>query len=240
MSRIARLAVEGVPHHVTQRGNGKQQVFGADPDYRLYLSLLRRYSTAYELDIWAYCLMPNHIHLVAVPARETSMAKALGRVHAEYAKYFNLVRQSCGHVWQARYFSCPLDGAHLWRAMAYVERNPVRAGIVEEASAYRWSSAAIHLGKPAPTTMLNLTAWRKEYTPERWASALRTNIADEELSQRLREATLCGRPLGGADFIEQLEMRTGRRLRKRNRNRDSTLCHQSEQALLSFGPENGD
>src|SRR5579862_7231739 len=223
MSRIARVAIEGVPDHLTQRGNRKQRVFFSESDYRIYLDLLRRYSAAYELDVWAYCLMPNHVHMIVVPQQVNSMAKALGRVHAEYAKHFNLIQQSCGHVWQARYFSCPLEGAHLWRAMAYVERNPLRAGLVENTEAYRWSSAGVHLGKTDAAGILDLTAWRKAYTAERWKDVLRTNIEDEDLAERIREATLRGRPLGGAEFIEDLEARTGRRLRPRpTRTRDST------------------
>ena len=124
MPRIARIAVEAVPYHLTQCGNAKQKIFFADADYRMYLDLLRRYSTAHGLAVWAYCLMPNHVHLIVVPRQETSMAKTLGRTHAEYARYFNLNQRSCGHVGQARYYSCPLAGAHLWRAMAYVEQNP--------------------------------------------------------------------------------------------------------------------
>ena len=133
MPRIARIAVEGVPYHLTQRGNAKQRVFFADADYRMYLDLLRRYSAAHGLAVWAYCLMPNHVHLIVVPQRETSMAKALGRTHAEYARYFNLIQRSCGHVWQARYYSCPLDGRTCGGLWPTWSRNPVRAGLVEDA-----------------------------------------------------------------------------------------------------------
>lgn len=226
MARIARIAVEGVPYHLTQRGNGKQRVFFADADYRMYLDLLRRYSTAHSLDVWAYCLMPNHVHLIAVPQRVTSMAKALGRTHAEYAKYFNLVQRSCGHVWQARYFSCPLEGAHLGRAMAYVETNPVRAGLVEDALAYRWSS---HFGGPDPAGIVNPEAWRHNYTA----------LNDDQMLERIRAATRLGRPLGQPSFIEKLEARTGRRLRP-NPTRDSTLNPQSQAPLFNFEADTGD
>jgi putative transposase len=217
MLRMARVAVEGVPYHITQRGNAKQRIFFADSDYRMYLDLLRRHAERYGLDIWAYCLMPNHVHLIGVPRRPGSMARALGRTHAEYAQYFNLIRQSCGHVWQARYFSCPLDGAHLWRAMAYVERNPVRGGLARDASAYRWSSAAAHFGKPDPAGMVDLSVWRQEYTheytPERWREVLQNSVGDQELAERIREATVRGRPLGAAEFVEDMERRAGRSLR---------------------------
>ena len=123
MPRAARFVAEGVPHHVTQRGNGRQKVFCCPEDYALYEDLLQRYAEDSGLALWAYCLMPNHIHLICVPGHERSLATALGRTHADFAKHFNIVRRSCGHVWQARFFSCPLDGPHTWQAMAYVERN---------------------------------------------------------------------------------------------------------------------
>jgi putative transposase len=109
MPRVARFVAEGVPHHVTQRGNGRQRVFRCPEDYALYEDLLQRYAKRSGLALWAYCLMPNHIHLICVPEHERSLATALGRTHADFAKHFNIVGRSCGHVWQARFFSCPLD-----------------------------------------------------------------------------------------------------------------------------------
>ncbi|MGA3190447.1 MAG: transposase [Bryobacteraceae bacterium] len=136
MSRIARIVLENIPYHLTQRGNGRQQVFFENQDYRLYLDLLRNYSEDAHLRLWAYCLMPNHVHLIAVPERPEAMASALGRTHADFARHFNLRGRTCGHVWQARFFSCPLESAHLWRAAAYVERNPSRARIVKHPGEY--------------------------------------------------------------------------------------------------------
>ena len=171
------------------------------------------------------------------------MAKTLGRTHAEYAKYFNLTQKSCGHVWQARYFSCPLEASYLWRAMAYVERNPVRAGLVEDAGAYRWSSVRSHLGESDPGGIVDVSAWRKEYTPQRWIEVLRSGVDDEQLGERIREATLRGRPMGGDEFIERLEAQTGRRLRPRptrkRGKRDSTPNHQTQPSLFSLA-KNGD
>ena len=213
MSRIARVVLEGVPYHVTQRGNGKQQVFFDSADYHLYLSLLRHHAQACGLQVWAYCLMPNHVHLVAVPRQPLALSKTLGRTHAGYAQHFNLRRQSCGHVWQSRFFSCPLDTAHLWHAMAYVERNPVRAGLVEEAGSYRWSSATSHAGGRDPEKILTLDIWQQEYTAIRWQETVRASGGDEILAERLREATIRGRPLGTEAFVQQLERKAGRRLR---------------------------
>jgi len=159
MSRIARVAVPEVPYHITQRGNGRRTVFYNDVDRQTYLRLLARYAEEHRMRIQAYCLMSNHVHLVAVPQRPESLARALGHAHADFARYRNASDGGCGHVWQARYFSCPLDHAHLWRAIAYVERNPVRAGMVETAEEYRWSSARAHLGRDHLDAFLDLGEW---------------------------------------------------------------------------------
>lgn len=205
MSRIARVVVAGIPYHVTQRGNGRQQVFFDDGDRMLYVDLLRENSAQAGLVLWAYCIMPNHVHLIGVPDRTTSMARALGRTHAGYARHFNLRTRSCGHVWQARFFSCPLDGAHLWRATAYVERNPVRAHMVAEAGHYRWSSATAHLTGCDPENLIELGSWRREYDP--------------------------GRVLGGNEFVEELEGRAGRRLRPRPSGRPRKGGMEEDQAI---------
>ncbi len=228
MPRVARFVADGVPHHVTQRGNARQQVFRRPEDYALYEDLLQRYAQRSGLALWAYCLMPNHIHLVCVPEHQRSLATALGRTHADFAKHFNIVGRSCGHVWQARFFSCPLDGPHTWQAMAYVERNPVRAGLVADAADYRWSSASQHcrpdlarldLARPAADSrarpVLDLQAWESQYDASRWIEVLRTSIDEEALAERIRQATLRGRPLGSKSFIHFLEESSGRRLQPR-------------------------
>jgi len=237
MARIARIAAEGVPYHVTQRGNGRQRVFDTDANYRLYLDLLRANGLRFRLDVWAYCLMPNHVHLIAVPLRSDSMARALGRTHADYARGLNLERRSCGHVWQARFFSCPLDEAHPWAAMAYVERNPVRAGLVSAADQWRWSSAGAHAGGCDEWGQTALGRWRERFDGSRWAEVLRTSIEEEALGERLREATSRGRPLGSDDFIDGLERREHRRLRPLpvgRPRRERAAPGDSEQVQLTF------
>lgn len=241
MSRIPRVVVPDVPHHVTQRGNGHQAVFFRPEDQRLYLDLLRRYSQRFELRLWAWCLMPNHVHLVVVPGREDSLARALGRTHADYAHYVNIHRQSCGHLWQARFFSCPLDGAHLWNAIAYVERNPVRAGIADWAGDYRWSSARAHLTGEDPDRLLDLSPWQDAYTASRWHEVLDSSVAEEALGERLREATVRGRPVGSPEFVEELEHRLHRQLlpkkpgRPRMGGESRGTCGEGEQLVLEIG-----
>jgi len=157
--------------------------------------------------------MPNHVHLIAIPERTDAMASALGRTHADFARHFNLRSRTCGHVWQARFFSCPLDPPHLWRAAAYIERNPVRAGIVEHAGQYEWSSAPAHLGLAVDPGLLDLRAWQTEYTPQSWADVLDVGVEEEAFGRRLQEASRRGRPLGGVTFVRELERRAGRELR---------------------------
>ncbi len=212
MSRLARIVLEDLPYHITQRGNGRQRIFSDAPDYLVYLDLLRAYAGDAGLQVWAFWLMPNHVHLIARPERADAMASAPGRTHADYARHFNLKNRSCGHVWQARFFSCPLDSAHLWRAMAYVERNPVRARMVERAGQYEWSSARAHLGLEGANG-LDLAAWRAEYTHEQWNDVLTLGADEESFGRRLQEASRRGRPLGSEAFLRELESRAGRELR---------------------------
>ncbi len=115
-------------------------------------------------------------------------------------------------MWQARFFSCPLEGAHLWLAMAYVERNPVRARLADHAESYEWSSAAAHTGGPDAARLLRVNEWRKQYTVERWREVLRASVVEEWLAERLREATIRGRPFGAEEFAHELEGKTERRL----------------------------
>jgi len=219
MSRIARVAVPGVSYHITQRGNGRRTVFYSDTDRQTYLRLLARYAREHRMNIQAYCLMSNHVHLVAVPQRPDSLARAMRGTHADYARYRNASDGGCGHVWQARYFSCPLDRVHLWRAIAYVERNPVRAGMVEIAEEYRWSSARARLGRGHFNDFLDLGDWGECYDAPRWREVLSGEVDEVSFQQQLRESSMRGRALGSDEFVEQLERQTGRRLRPKSPGR---------------------
>jgi putative transposase len=156
--------------------------------------------------------MPNHVHLIAVPANSQALAAAMGRTHADFARHFHLRHRTCGHVWQARYFSCPLDDAHLWQAMAYVERNPVRAHLVDLPEIFPWSSAPARLGKADASALLDLSEWQAQYTREQWKRALQSSINEEAFGRRLQESSRRGRPLGEPQFVERLEHRAGRPL----------------------------
>ncbi len=145
MSRRSRAVIPGCPHHLTQRGNNRREIFFNDSERETYLKLLRHYCSEYGVTILGYCLMTNHVHLIATPQRENSLAKAVGRTHNDYSRWLNVGRRESGHVWQNRFYSCPLERRHLWAALAYVERNPVRAGMVAEPANWPWSSAVAHI-----------------------------------------------------------------------------------------------
>jgi putative transposase len=166
--------------------------------------------------------MPNHVHVIGVPEREDSLARVFGRTHADYARYRNIARQQVGHFWQARYYSCPMDDWHVWRALAYVETNPVRASIVYQSGEYRWSSAAAHLADSDTTGLLDMGTWRRSYKSARWRRVLATSVDDEAAAQRLREATRRGLPFAGEPFVKRLESETGRCLAFRGPGRPRT------------------
>ena len=141
MARLPRVVIADVPHHVTQRGNARQVILGDDADRSAYLELLRQYCELYSLSLLGYCLIPNHVHLIVIPRTSEALWQTLKQTHGRYAWYWNARWSSTGHVWQGRFYSCPLDDSHLWAALRYVELNPVRAGMVSAAQQWPWSSA---------------------------------------------------------------------------------------------------
>jgi len=145
MARIARVAVPDWPHHVTQRGNRRMQTFFGEADYRAYLSLVSEWCSRHGVAIWAYCLMPNHVHLIAVPAAAEGLARALGEAHRRYTRQVNFREKWRGYLWQGRFGSVAMDEPHLLAAARYVETNPVRARLVASAEDWPWSSAAAHV-----------------------------------------------------------------------------------------------
>lgn len=212
MPRIARVVAVGEPHHVTQRGNNRQKTFFSQADRRIYLALLKTHCARWRLDVLGYCLMPNHVHLVVVPGRDNSLAKALGRTHYEYAVYLNGRRRRSGHLWQNRFYSTVLQGSHLAAALRYVDLNPVRAGLVQEATGYEWSSARAHVEVRDREGLLELEWWSEMRPFEDWAEVLLPSRADEAKAEEIRRATRTGRPLGDEEFVRRLEERQERTL----------------------------
>jgi putative transposase len=218
MSRRSRVVIPGFPHHVTQRGNNRRDVFFSEADRATYLNLLRKYCSKYGVGIVGYCLMTNHIHLIATPQRENSLAKALGGTHNDYSRWLNVSRLESGHVWQSRFYSCPLERRHLWAALAYAERNPVRAGIVAAAEEWRWSSAAAHLDSArCANQWLQMAIWQENWSPKAWRIALTQGLNEASFQARLVEATRTGRPLGDEAFVEVCERQCGTILRPQKR-----------------------
>ena len=212
MPRTARIVIPHLPHHVTQRGNNRQDVFFTSDDYTCYLEYLREECERFGVRVIGYCLMTNHVHLIAIPKTEGGLAKAVGRTHWRYTQYVNRLHGRSGHLWQNRFFSCTLDEHHGWTALAYVERNPVRARMVRVPWRYRWSSAGAHVGEVDRSGLLDLQWWRREWNPAAWRKEIRTAQEESNVNQ-LRSHTRTGRPLASDRFIARVEARLGRRLR---------------------------
>ncbi len=212
MPRLSRVVLPGCWHHVTQRGNHRQTVFLHDAQREFYLRLLAAYTRKFHVGIGGYCLMGNHVHLLAIPSDPQGLARALGRTHNDYARWLHVQQGLVGHLWQNRFFSCPLDDAGRWEALRYIELNPVRAGLVGEAASWPWSSAAAHQAGTDRTALLSWDEWRTRWSPEGWREALAAGIEDAALIERIRQATRTGRPAGSAAFVRAAEMRLGRRL----------------------------
>jgi REP-associated tyrosine transposase len=206
---MARVVLPGVPHHVTQRAIRRFNVFLDDADRDIYLKLLREGIRRFHVRIAAYCLMTNHVHFIAVPEQPDSLSRLFHYAHGVYAKRFNVKHKLTGHLWQARPFSSCLDDSHLWAAIRYVERNPVRAHIVDRAEDYRWSSAAAHCGH-CEDSLLD-SAWTCIPTITDWAGWL-TEDNEEDINARIRKRTFTGRPCGDDDFVQHAERLLRRRL----------------------------
>jgi putative transposase len=216
MPRIARAVAVGFPHHVTQRGNYRQSVFSSVKDHLRYLEWLKEYAQEYSVNIWAYCLMKNHVHFIAVPLKEDSLSKTFKLLHMRYSRYINEKKKTNGHLWQGRFFSCVLDERHVYAALRYIENNPVRAGLVKRADDYRWSSARAHINGNFDTILSGdcpLTDGIKD-----WAAYLQEE-ENPSLVSAIRENTKTGRPCGNTEFIGRIEGILRRRLGSMKRGR---------------------
>ncbi len=206
MARLARLVVPGLPHYVTQRGNRRLPVFFGDDDYRAYVALLAESCAKAETQVWAYCLMPNHVHLILVPADADGLRAALGETHRRYARRVNLRADWRGHLWQSRFASFPMDEAHLLACARYVELNPVRAKLATSPRGWRWSSARAHLA--GKDDGLVRVAPLLERVAD-WRAFLAGGIDEAERAEiRAHERT--GHPLGDRAFFSRLKARLGR------------------------------
>jgi len=209
MARLARSTIIGYPHQVTQRGNYGQTVFEEEADFQRYLAWLRQCADRYSVEIWAYCLMRNHVHYVCVPKVEGGLARTFNALHMRYAQYFHGKKGVTGHLWRGRFLSCVLDGRSVFEEVRFIENNPVRAGLVARAEDYPWSSARHHvLGESDPVIVdgcflnIEIPDWRA-YLAAR---------GDEPVLIRTWQSLKTGRPAGEESFVHGLEGIVGRRL----------------------------
>lgn len=207
MARIARIVVPGIPLHITQRGNRRQQTFFNDEDYLFYKDLIAHWCRENKVDLWVWCLMPNHVHLLAVPNEKKGLSRAIGEAHRRYTRRINFRENWRGHLWQERFASFPLDEKHLLAAVRYIEMNPVAAGLAEHPGDYLWSSARAHLektddGLTTDSPILNRVG--------DWAAILRLSTKAEVAIFQQHERT--GRPLGSMGFVKRLEQTLNRTL----------------------------
>lgn len=216
MARLARAVFPGHPHHVTQRGNGRAPTFFSNEDYALYRDLLAKHARASGVQIWAWVLMPNHVHLILVPSDPDGLRRCLSAVHRRYAGHVHARLKRTGHFWQGRFGCVAMDEAHLGAALRYLALNPVRAGLVKHAADWPWSSVHVHLGRVADDGLTVATPVLERY-PD--FVGLIAAGEDEEMSRRLRRAETIGRPIGENRFLEQLERESGRTLKPGKRGR---------------------
>lgn len=220
MARMARFVAPGYPHHVTQRGNRRQKTFFSDDDYRYYIELLSEYSKAYSTEVWAYCLMPNHVHLVMVPSEEDGLRATLGEVHRRYTRQVNFRKGWRGHLWQERFHSFVMDEKYLLATVRYVERNPTVAKLCQHPTEWAWSSARAHVtgvddGLVQVKPMLDRISNWDEYLSD-------SNGIDKDANDTIERHTRTGRPLGDSVFVSELETISGRLLAPRKPGRRSS------------------
>ena len=220
MPRIARLVAPGFPHHVTQRGCRNQRVFFSNRDKENYLEIFREELSKHQMEVWAYCLMDNHVHFIVVPQEENALSGVFREAHKRYARAVNQREGWRGHLWQERFHSFIMDERHVFAAIRYVENNPVKAKIAKTAESYPWSSASSHL-KDAYDSLLRPCYLVQEI--KNWATYLREGHADDTYENNVAKYLRTGRPYGSEEFIARLEKITSRDLRTKSVGRPMLL-----------------
>jgi putative transposase len=214
MARLPRLVLPGIAYHVTQRGNRRAQAFFEDGDYALYRDLLAQSAERAGAAVWSYCLMPNHVHVIVVPADEDGLRRTFADTHRRYTGYINARQRWTGHLWQGRFGAVAMDEAHLAAAARYVALNPVRARLVSRAEDWPWSSTRAHLGI-ADDALVDTAPLLERYGD--FARFLGQADVDQPEWRALRMSETSGRPLGSAQWLDELEARTGRVLKPQKR-----------------------
>jgi putative transposase len=214
MSRLPRMVLPGIPHHVTQRGNRRERTFFEDGDYALYLDLLAVGAEGAGVEIWSYCLMPNHVHLIAVPRDADGLRRCFRFVHRHYTGYINARLRVTGHLWQGRFSSIAMDEAHFVTALRYVALNPVRARLAERAQDWRWSSAAAHCRGEDDHVVKVAPALERVGD---FATFLGQSFDEALTYAALRKAEKVGRPIGSPQWLADMEASSGLTLRPQKR-----------------------
>ena len=214
MARLARLVIPGAPHHVTQRGNGRGQTFFDDEDYALYRDLLGEAAHKAAAEVWSYCLMPNHVHIIITPSDEDGLRRTFADAHRRYTGYINARRRVTGHLWQGRFGSVVMDEEHLAHAVRYVALNPVGAGLVSRAQDWTWSST-MALVAGHDDKLLMAAPVLERYGD--FSTFLSDGGDDISVITALRQSETTGRPLGSERWIVELEQQTSRKLRPQKR-----------------------
>ena len=205
MARKPRFAPPDYWLHITLRGNYRQDIFRHDGDRTKYLELLARYAEERQIQVMGYDLMSNHVHLIAMGKYPHAISDWMRCLNGHFAQRMHFLKDLRGQFWQDRYYSCVLDERHLRNALRYVELNPVRAGLVQDATQYPWSSAAAHAGHQRSAPFLNQDEFCRRYSADEWRLGL-TSIQPENEVAAIRAATRLGYPLGSPEFIARLEL----------------------------------
>jgi putative transposase len=214
LPRRARIVAAGFPHHVTHRGHDKGKTFFGDHDYADYLTILGQEGRRAGVEVWAYCLMPNHVHLILVPKDENGLAKAVGETSRRHAYAVNRREGKQGRLWQSRFYSVALDERHLVEAVRYVLLNPVRAKLTKSPGQWKWCSLEAHeRGSDPLVTTAPLRSRIASF--EKFLSA---GLA-RDAAKKVRAATKNGRPLGDDKFVGHLSHLLGRDVATRPRGR---------------------
>lgn len=203
MPRRRRIFIPHQAHHIIQRGNHRQNIFLEHEDFANYTFWINKYAQAYKVDFLAYCLMNNHVHFIAVPQGEEGISRLFNTAHMRYAQYLNHKRKTSGHVWQGRFYSCVMDDVHLYRAVRYVEQNPVRAKMVPYPWDYPWSSARWHVRLPVER-YIKVTD-RPAIPKAGWKDYLL--LGDATMDEQIRQSTHKGTALAEERFINLWEDR---------------------------------
>jgi putative transposase len=208
MARLARIVVPGCPHHVTAPGNRRKPILFDDRDQEIYLDILAEQTRKAKVEVWAYCLMPNHVHLILCPAPEAGLARAMGAAHRRWATFINGRGRWLGHLFDGRYASVAMDDGHLTAAVRYVALNPVRARLVERATDWPCSSVHAHLsGRDDGLVVVRPVLERVGAFAE-----VIDGDADDAGLAALRAAEGTGRAIGTPEFVADLERRLGRQI----------------------------